>query len=74
VSSETAQKALKSAHMNPQQVQDGVSKLSDQELSQLAARADKAQHDFAAGILTTRDLVLIVLAVAVIILIIVVAT
>jgi hypothetical protein len=57
--------------MDPQQVKTAASTLNDQELSQLAARADKAQADFAAGSLSQRDLILIILGVAVLILIIV---
>ena len=71
LSTPTAEKALKSSHINPQQVRTAVSTLNDQELAQLAARADKAQADFAAGNLTDHDLVLIILGIAVLILIIV---
>jgi hypothetical protein len=71
LSTPAAEKAMKSAKMDPQQVQTAVSTLNDQELAQLAARADKAQADFAAGNLTERDLILIILAIAVIVLIIV---
>jgi hypothetical protein len=71
VSSEVAQKALKSAHLDPERVKNAVSTLSDQELAQLAARADKAQADFAAGTLSDRDLIIIILAIAALILIIV---
>ena len=71
LSTPTAEKALKSSHINLQQVRTAVSTLNDQELAQLAARADKAQADFAAGNLTDHDLVLIILGIAVLILIIV---
>ena len=71
LSTPTAEKALKSAKMDPQQVKTAASTLNDQELAQLAARADKAQADFAAGSLSQRDLILIILGVAVLILIIV---
>ncbi|HTR66350.1 MAG TPA: PA2779 family protein [Terriglobales bacterium] len=71
LSSERAQKALRSAHMNPEQVTKSVASLSDAELAQLAARADKAQANFAAGTLDDRDLILIILAIAALILIIV---
>lgn len=71
LSSPVAGKALASAKIDPQQVQTAVSTLDDQELAQLAARADKAQADFAAGTLSERDLLLIVLAIAVLVLIIV---
>ena len=43
LSSDQAQKALQSAHMNPQEVKKAVAGLSDQELAQLASRAQKAQ-------------------------------
>ncbi len=69
--SERAQKALKSAHMDPAQVKTAVSSLSDAELAQLASRAQKAQADFAAGTLSDRDLIIIILAVAALVLIIV---
>ena len=71
LSTSTAEKALKSSHINPQQVRTAVSTLSDQELADLASRADKAQADFAAGNLSDRDLILIILGIAVLVLIIV---
>jgi hypothetical protein len=71
LSTPAAEKALKSAHMDPQQVKTAVSTLSDHDLAQLAARADRAQADFAAGNLTERDLIWIILAIAVLVLIIV---
>ena len=71
VSSPVAEKALKSAHLDSQQVKNAVSRLNDQELAQLAARASKAQADFAAGSLSDRDLIIIILAVVALVLIIV---
>jgi hypothetical protein len=71
VSSPQAAKAIKAAGMDPDRVKVAVSTLNDQELAQIAARADKAQADFAAGSLGERDLLLILVAVAVLILIIV---
>src|SRR5260370_34167953 len=65
LSTPTAEKAMKSAQMEPQQVQTAVSTLNDQELAQLAARADKAQTDFAAGDLSQKELIWIILAVPV---------
>jgi hypothetical protein len=62
---------MNSAKMDPQQVQTAISTLNDQELAQLAARADKAQADFSAGNLSERDLILIILGIAVLVLIIV---
>jgi hypothetical protein len=66
-----AEKALKSAHIDAQPVKNAVSRLNDEELAQLAARASKAQADFAAGRLSDRDLIIILLAVVALILIIV---
>jgi len=43
------------------EVTQAVSQLNDQELAQLAARASKAQADFAAGTLSDRDLIIILL-------------
>jgi len=71
VSTPAAEKALKSAHLDAQQVKNAVSQLNDQELAQLATRADKAQADFAAGTLSDRDLIIILVAIAALILIIV---
>jgi len=71
VSSPVAEKALKSAHVDSQHVNNAVSRLNDQELAQLAARASKAQADFAAGSLSDRDLIIIILAVVALVLIIV---
>lgn len=71
VSTPAAEKALKAAHIDGQQVKNAVSRLSDDELAQLAKRAEKAQKDFAAGTLSDRDLIIILLAVVALILIIV---
>jgi hypothetical protein len=71
LSSPTAEKALKSARMDPVQVKIAVSTLSDQELAQLASRAEKTQFDFAAGRLSDRDLLIVLLGIAALVLIIV---
>ncbi|HEY6273348.1 MAG TPA: hypothetical protein VIX19_15315 [Terriglobales bacterium] len=71
LSTPTAEKAMKSAQIDPREVNAAVSTLNDQELARIAARADKAQSDFAAGTLGERDLILIILAIAVLILVIV---
>jgi len=71
LSSQKAENALKSAHISPERVQTALSTLSDQELAQLASRANRAQADFAAGRLEDRDLILIILAIAALVLIIV---
>src|ERR1700716_2662648 len=70
-SSEKAQQALKSAHTNPERVKNAVASLSDAELAQLASRVHKTQADFAAGNLSDRDLIIILVAIAALILIIV---
>ena len=70
-SSKAAQKALKKAGMDPVQVKAGISTLSDADLAQLAARADTVRDDFAAGTLSDRDLLIIVVGIAALILIIV---
>lgn len=70
-STPAAEKALKSAKLDPKQVKTAVATLSDEDLAQLSSRAEKAQADFAAGSMSDRDLILILVAVAVIILIIV---
>jgi hypothetical protein len=71
LSTTTAEKAMKSASIDPKKVQNAVSSLSDDELANLAQRADKAQADFAAGTLSNRDLMWIILAIAALVLIIV---
>ena len=71
LSTNGARKALADAHIDYQQVHAAVQSLSDQDLARVAAKADQAQKDFAAGDLSDRDLIMIILAVAVIVLIIV---
>ena len=70
-SGDKATKALEASHLNPQQVRSAVAALNDQELAQLASRATKAQSDFAAGNMSDRDLLIILVAIAALILIIV---
>lgn len=71
LSTPAAEKALKSARMDAQQVKTAVATLNDDDLAQLSARATRAQADFAGGRLSDRDLILIIVAIAVLILIIV---
>ena len=71
LSSVAAEKTLRAAHMNPTQVKTAVSVLSDQELAQLASRAQRAQAEFAAGRLSDRDLLILILGIAALVLIIV---
>jgi hypothetical protein len=65
------EKAFVTTGIDPAQVKTAVSALNDQELARLAARSEKIQADFAAGTLSERDLLFLLLGVAVLILIIV---
>ena len=71
LSSQEAQRAMKSAKIDPRQVTNAVSQLNDAELASLAARSAKAQKDFAAGNIDNHDLLLILVGLAALILIIV---
>ena len=62
---------LGKAGIDPTRVQTAAAALSDQEVAQLAARSEKAQADFAAGRLSDRDLIIILIGIAALILIIV---
>jgi hypothetical protein len=69
LSSDQAQKALKSANLNYQKVDKAVGQLSDEDLAKLAERSRQAQNDFAAGRLSDRDLLwIIVIALAIVVL------
>jgi len=70
-SSEKAQQAMESAHQNPEQVKKAVASLSDDELAQLASRANKAQADFAAGRVDDHDLLIILVCIAALVLVII---
>jgi hypothetical protein len=68
-SSDQAQKALKSANLDYQKVDKAVGQLSDEDLGKLAERSRQAQRDFAAGRISDRDLLwIIVIALAIIVL------
>ncbi|MFZ0302931.1 MAG: PA2779 family protein [Terracidiphilus sp.] len=71
LSTDKARHTMQSHDIDPQQVKNAVAGLSDQELAQLAARAQKAQADFAAGNIGDRDLLIILVCIAALILIIV---
>jgi hypothetical protein len=71
LSTPAAEKAMQSLHSNPEQVKRAVSSLNDEELANLATRANKAQADFAAGSLSERDLIIIAILILALILIIV---
>jgi hypothetical protein len=69
LSSGQAQKALKSANLDYQKVDKAVGQLSDEDLAKLAERSRHAQSDFAAGRVSDRDLLwIIVIALAIIVL------
>jgi len=71
LSSPKVQEMLGKARLDPAPLKTAVSALNDQELARLAARASKAQADFAGGRLTDRDLIIILIGIAALILIIV---
>jgi hypothetical protein len=70
-SSEETRKAMEAAQINPERVDTAISTLSDEELARLAARADNLDKDFAAGRISDRDLLIIILGIAALVLIIV---
>ena len=71
LSSPQMEKALVTAGIDPAQVKTAVSALNDQELARLAARSEKVQADFAAGRLSDRDLLVVVLCLVALVVIIV---
>lgn len=72
LSTAVADRTIRDAHYNPEQVKTAVSSLSDQEVASLAARSADAQQKFAAGSLTKPELALIVIALVVLIVVIIV--
>ena len=63
-SSEQAQQALKSAHIDYSKVDKAVSQLNDEDLAKLAARSRQLQDNFAGGSvggLSDRDLLIILI-------------
>ncbi|HET8921497.1 MAG TPA: hypothetical protein VFN26_00725 [Candidatus Acidoferrum sp.] len=69
LSSDQAQKAMNSAHLDYQKVDKAVGQLNDEDLAKLAERSRQAQSDFAAGRISDRDLMwIIVIALGIIIL------
>ena len=61
LSSDPGQKALKSAGLDYQKVDKAVGQLSDEDLAKLAERSRQAQADFAAGRISDRDMLWIIL-------------
>src|SRR2546429_8757104 len=69
LSSDAAQKALKSSNLEYQKVDKAVGQLDDEDLAKLAERSRQAQNDFAAGRISDRDLLwIIVIALAIVVL------
>ena len=69
LSSDQGQRALKSAKLDYEKVDKAVGQLNDEDLSKLAERSRQAQADFAAGRISDRDLLwIIVIALAIIVL------
>ena len=61
LSSDEGQKALQSAKLDYKKVDKAIGQLSDGDLARLAERSRQAQADFAAGTLSNRDLLWIIL-------------
>lgn len=64
-----AREAMRTAGVDYKTVQKGVRTLSDAEMAQLAARAEKGQSDFAAGMITLREWIIILVAVIVVVIV-----
>jgi hypothetical protein len=60
-SSEQGQQALKSANIDYAKVDKAVGQLSDEDVAKLAGRSQQVEKDFAAGRLSDRDLLIIVI-------------
>jgi hypothetical protein len=61
LTSEPGQKALKSASLDYAKVDRAVGQLSDEDVAKLAGRSRQVEKDFAAGRLSDRDLLIIVI-------------
>ncbi len=61
LSSEAGHKALQSAKIDYAKVDKAVGQLSDEDVAKLAERSRQVEHDFAAGSLSDRDLLIIVI-------------
>jgi Flp pilus assembly protein TadB len=71
LSTDAAQRAMKSINLNYRKVDQAVGQLDDEDLARMAERSREVQKDFAAGNLTDRDLLIILLCIAGLVLIIV---
>jgi hypothetical protein len=74
LSSDIGQKALKSANVDYQRVDNAIGRLNDQELAKLAVRSRQAENDFAAGLISAKTLAYLILATVVIVVIVVLVT
>jgi hypothetical protein len=61
LTSEPGQKALRSANIEYAKVDKAVGQLSDEDIAKLAGRSRQVEKDFAAGSLSDRDLLIIVI-------------
>ena len=68
----TAQKAIRDAKVDPQQVKSAIPTMSNDELANLSARVHKAQNDLAAGHIGPGLFTIVILVVILIIIIIVI--
>jgi len=73
LSSDEARKAVAESKLDPVKINTAIAQLDNQELARLAARADQAQKDFAAGSLTRKQTTLIIVGVIVVAVIIAIA-
>ncbi|HMI52066.1 MAG TPA: hypothetical protein VK525_11170 [Candidatus Saccharimonadales bacterium] len=69
LSSDAGQQALKSANVEYGKVDKAISQMSDGDVARLAERSRQAQSDFAAGSLSNRDLLWIILIIVAVIII-----
>jgi len=69
--SEAGKKALNSAGVDYQKVDQAISQVNDEDLARMADRSHQVQKDFAAGRMSDRDLIIILLVAVALILIII---
>lgn len=67
LSTPIAERAMRSQHYDPVKVRTAIPTLSDQELANLASRANDAQQKFAGGFIGTGVLLILIIAIVVII-------
>ena len=69
--SEAGKKALNSAGIDYQKVDQAISQVNEEDLARMADRSREVQRDFAAGRMSDRDLIIILLVAVALILIII---